>query len=396
MPDHHGSHGAGPRGVTPALAVLTFQWTASDWFWGAGQILRALRAMDQNVALVVCGPGEALAQEWVQQAGVEVMRLRVRGFWDWRGVRQLARWLQQRRVPILFCAGAEAVGLALAARASAQRGGMAVVALEALPTGHGLRAWLLARAVRRADRVLLPSRAAAPSYLQLGVPSERLSWIAPVAESFPPSPPSEASFLRLPPSAQLLVHFCTCDDDTGARQAIVIHDILRYHRPYLHLLVAAASSSQSHRLAAFARQLAFDDLRVHVLPAGQIGTWPSEGKVVLVTSPHLSAAVAAVAMAQGAALTGWQMPELEEILGDELAAGLAPLGKTAELARQVRRLIDDPTLLTAQGEAARQRASHYTPQRMQTHLQALYNDLQGIKGTANGPRGSSRPTLSAQ
>lgn len=395
MPDHPSSHGIGQSGVRPVVAVLTSQWTVSDWFWGTGQILRAWQALGHDVAVVLCGVGETLAQVWVQQAGGEVVRRRVRGFWDWRGLRQLGRWLQQRDVPLVLCQGAEAVGLALAARASGQRKSFAVVALEALPVGLGLRAWLLARAVRRADCVLLPARAAAGPYLRLGVLSDRLSWIAPVAEPFPPCLAPEASPLRLPPSAQLLLHFCTSDDDAGARQAIVIHDILRYNRPHLHLLVVAASEAQCHRLAAFARQLAFDDLRVHVLPVEQVGGWPSAGKAVLITSPHRSPAVAAAAMAQGAVVAGWQTPELAEMLGGDLAVGLAAEGKTAELAARVRRLIDDPLLLAAQGEAMRQRASHYTRQRMQTHLQGLYNDLQRMKVAAEDLSGSSRPTLSA-
>jgi hypothetical protein len=378
------------------VVVLTSQWTASDWWWGAGQILRAWQALGQGVAVVISGVGEALAQEWAEQAGVEVVRLRVRGFWDWHGLRQLGRWLQQRGVPVVLGQGAEAVGLALAARASGPRKAFAVVALEALPTGFGLRTWLLARAVRRADAVLLPTRAAAAPYLRLGVPSDRLSWIAPVAEPFPSRPGPEASPLRLPPSAQVLLHFCTRDDDAGARQAIVIHDILRYNRPHLHLLVVAASEVQRQRLAAFARQLAFDDLRVHVLHAGEAGGWPGSGKLVLITSPHRSPAVAATALAQGAAVAGWQMPELAEMLGDDLAVGLATEGKTAELAERVRRLLDDPALLAAQTEAARQRAVHYTWQRMQSHLQGLYNDLQRMKVTAaDDLSGSSRPTLSA-
>jgi glycosyltransferase involved in cell wall biosynthesis len=191
------------------------------------------------------------------------------------------------------------------------------------------------------------------------------------------------------------LHFCTRDDDAGARQAIVIHDILRYNRPHLHLLLVAASEAQRQRLAAFARQLAFDDLRVHVLHVGEVGGWPSAGRVVLITSPHRSPAVAATALAQGAAVAGWQMPELAEMLGGDLAVGLAAEGKTAELAARVRRLIDDPLLLAAQGEAMRQRASHYTRQRMQTHLQGLYNDLQRMKVAAEDLSGSSRPTLSA-
>jgi hypothetical protein len=377
------------------VVVLTSQWTVSDWFWGAGPILRAWQRLGYGVVVIVTGAGEALAQAGAEQAGVEVVRVRVRGFWDWRGLRQVGRWLQQRDVPIVLCQGAEAVGLALAARASGPRKAFAVAALEALPTGFGLRAWLLARAVRRAEGVLLPTRAAAAPYLRLGVPSERLSWIAPVAEPFPPCPVTEASSLRLPPSAQVLLHFCTRDEDAGARQAIVIHDILRYNRPHLHLLVLAVSEAQRHRLAAFARQIAFDDLRVHVLPLEQLGVWPSAGKLVLITSPHRAPAVAATAMAQGAAVAGWQMPELAEMLGDDWAVGLAAVGKTAELAERVRRLLDDPALLTAQAEAARQRASHYTGQRMQTHLQRLYNDLQRIKVAAEDLSGSSRPTLSA-
>ena len=283
---------------------------------------------------------------------------------------------------MVLCIGAEATGLATALRAQRALSRLAVVALEAMPIGYGLRGWLLSRALRHAERILVSTRASATEYLQLGIPSERLGWIAPVAETFSHGIATTGDGLALPSSAQLLTHFCTSEDDSGARQAIVIHDILRYHRPHLHLWIMASSSEQRHRLSAFARRLAVDDLRVHIQTADQVTVWPNQGTVVLITHRHRCAAVAATAMAHGAVVLGWQMPELAEILDEELACWLVREGQTVELAQRVRRLLDRPDQAMSWSRVAQNRASHFTLERMQTLLEGLYNDLVRMKVAA--------------
>jgi glycosyltransferase involved in cell wall biosynthesis len=99
-------------------------------------------------------------------------------------------------------------------------------------------------------------------------------------------------------------------------------------------------------------------------------------------------------MAHGAVVVGWRMPELVEILHDDLSAWLVTEGKTAELAERVRRLIDNPALMLAGIQASRERASHFTPQRMQTQLHGLYNDLLGMKTVADDPTTGSCSIMS--
>jgi len=386
------SQATGPVKATSSWTVLAPHWTISDWLWGFGQLIRAVRARGQAVTVVVFRPGKESLPSWTPPAGVEVVPLRVRGFWDWRGLHQLGRWFLQRSVPVVLCSGAEATGLAVALRTQRAWSRLAVVALEAMPVGRGLRGWLLSRALRHAERILVPTRASAAEYLELGIPSERLSWIAPVAEIFSPGIAPSGDGPALSSSAQLLAHFCTSEEDSGARQAIVTHEILRYHRPHLQLWIVASSSQQRQRLSAFARRLAVDDLRVHIQTAEQLPVWPTQGTVVLITHRYRCAAVAATAIAHGAVVVGWQMPELAEILDEELARWLVREGQTVELAERVRRLLDHPDQAMSWSRVAQNRASHFTLERMQTLLEGLYNDLVRMKAAA-GDRTAGSPLL---
>lgn len=370
--------------------VLTRHWTSTEWMWGAGVWARALASLKLPATVIVTGKVETTAERLAALGGVRIVYVRVRGWWDWHGWQRLNQKLRQQAAALLLCHGASTTALAATVLSCWHTERPALVAWEAQRVGHGLRGWLLARALRLADGVLLPCRSCAENYLRRGVPYERLICLPPPGDLWPTPHPPTALPVAIPPAASLLLHLCVDEDDYGPRQAIILHDMLRYHRPQLHLLVATASPAQSRRLEAFARRLAFDDLRIHFLQLEQIGPSLLGGRVVLATARQGMASLVITAQYYGAVVAGWRTSETSELVEDGTHGWLATPGRTAELAERVRRLLDQPQHLIQLTSAAQQRArQQWNSHRFRDRLVQLHQDLAGQVQTSRLPVGPS-------
>jgi hypothetical protein len=381
------------------ITFLVPRWTLTDWIWGAGVWVRALRDLCLPVQVIVTGEIDADAQQRVQQAGAVWIAQRVRGLCDWSGLRRLRKYLQQQPVSVLLCWGAAMTALGVVWRQYGSQRHVSratVVAMEAASVGHGVRRWLLSRAVRQADRVVIPAPAAVDEYVRLGmrvdqcdewpVPGD-LCWVEP-EQSLP--------VVEGPSSRPTLWYLSPDEDDYGGRQAIIIHDILRYHRRQLHLVVVAASLAQQQRLQDLAQRLAFDDLRVRFVPLAQLHPKRLSDQVVLATSRRIHLPQIIAAMYQGAVVASWRTPQTVALVENGVRGWLVTPGQTAELAERVRLLLDEPEQLAACATAARQWAQQQWPRRyFQQRFVRWYCALLRLKVGSDYPLMSSVPTMSS-
>ncbi|MCS7022002.1 MAG: glycosyltransferase [Gemmataceae bacterium] len=383
------SQGCGP------VAVLVPAWTVVEWLWGSGPMLRALQQAGWSVIVMNTGQAEPAAVQGASLAAIPLCHCPLRSMWDWSTLLQLLRRLREHSVAMIVSVGPKLTAGGLVLRVmEKQRHRPFLVAMEACPTGTGLSDWLLCRALRSVDRILLPTRESGQAYRRLGVPADRLSWLAPPVETFQPPPVPIAPLPPLPATACVLTHVSTSEDDKGARAAIITHEILRYHRPHLHLLVAAYSPAQAHRLRDFAQRLAFDDPRIHIVSAEQVNPAWFIDRVVLVTAMAHSVSVALAAMYQGGVIAGWDTPELRGLVSDGVHGWLVPAGNTTELAERVRRLIDHPQQRLLLAEAARQQARQWSRTRFQQQFARLFQDLQSSRQPQDYPSIRSLATMS--
>jgi phosphatidylinositol alpha-mannosyltransferase len=92
--------------------------------------------------------------------------------------------------------------------------------------------------------------------------------------------------------------------------------------------------------------------------------------------------VAAEAMINGIPVVASDLEPLRDLLGDEDAGLLFPMGDTAQAATAIRRLVANPNLCVRLGSGGIRRASAYSPQQVVDRLCELY----GL--ATNGTRGS--------
>jgi glycosyltransferase involved in cell wall biosynthesis len=69
-------------------------------------------------------------------------------------------------------------------------------------------------------------------------------------------------------------------------------------------------------------------------------------------------------------------PGVREIITDEEDGLLAPPGNTAELARQIRRLLADKGLRDRMGDAARENIQRYSTERIVARWEGLFTLLE--------------------
>jgi glycosyltransferase involved in cell wall biosynthesis len=87
--------------------------------------------------------------------------------------------------------------------------------------------------------------------------------------------------------------------------------------------------------------------------------------------------VAAEAMLNGLPVVASDIPAYRELLGDDEAGLLFPVGDAQAAAAAVARLADDPELRRRLGEAGRARAQRYTPEKVVPLLEAEYRRAAG-------------------
>jgi glycosyltransferase involved in cell wall biosynthesis len=289
---------------------------------------------------------------------------------DVSGMRRLRRAVAEANPAVVHAWGPFAV------RASRLLG-PPVVASAAADPGGGLGGWLTVRALRRAARVVAASWAEGERYRRLGVPTERLTRVAPAV--VPPGPaPDPATFrheLGLPPDARLVMAGDRLEPAAGLRDAIWAFDILRYDRPELFLVIVGDGPDRA-RLEAFGRALAFDDFRVRF-----VGPRPDLlglAEVVWVAAERGGTELAMEAMAAGRPVVGWKTADLGELIEDGETGLLAARGDRAQLAAKARLLLEDAALRRQIGAAGCVRVRDRFPvARMVEQFARVYGELAG-------------------
>ena len=250
-------------------------------------------------------------------------------------------------------------------------GGTKAVASAADQPPHGYRSWLVRRALRAADYVIARTAAETARYLTLGVPADRLRRV-PFA-AVPPLPVDRPTLLRslgLPDAARLIVAAGPLVRSADHACSVFAFNGLRYAVPDVWLVIAG-DGPERQRLLDFARNAAFDDNRVRVTP-------PVPGLVSLAEQAWVTHRVGGVrvaleAMAAGVPVLAADTPDLREVVGD--AGRFFPPGDRGRLCELGYRLLQDPPVAHALGEAGQRRAiEQFPPQRLADALAAVYHE----------------------
>lgn len=328
----------------------------------------------------VLGPVPGAAAGELRDAGVAVLSLPVRHALDLNGARRLRNAVRESGATIVHAWGAGATRLSrlIVTHDREGRNVPYFLASASASTGGGLRGWLTARQLRRADRVVPATRADGERYRRHGVRGDHLTLISPAAPAIAPLTDRAALFtgLNVPDAARLIVTGGRSERGIGPRDAIVAFDMLRYDARDLHLAVFGAGSGAT-ALEQFGRALAFDDFRVRLaacVPTRALAV--QAATAVWVTDPRGGAEEALQAMAAGKPVIGWNTAELSEIVDDGVTGFLVPVGDRAALATKARLLLDDPALASRLGEAGRTRAAErFSAPRLIEQYARLYAEL---------------------
>jgi glycosyltransferase involved in cell wall biosynthesis len=109
--------------------------------------------------------------------------------------------------------------------------------------------------------------------------------------------------------------------------------------------------------------------------------------------------IAAEAMLNGLPVVASDLPALHELLGDEDAGLLFPVGDASAAAAAIRRLAANPELRARLSEAGSRRAATFKPERVASQLLALYRLPRPAPPERHQPApdapGRARPTLQA-
>ncbi|HEV3387199.1 MAG TPA: glycosyltransferase family 4 protein [Gemmata sp.] len=335
-----------------------------------------------RVTIGVVGTASESDLDEVRAAYITVRRFPIRHFFDVKGVRRLRQALREIDPTVVHAWGPAAASVARHIVSGNWDGTNTprLVVSGASITGGGIGGWLIARQIRRADRVIPTTRVDGERYRKFGVSSERLTLIGPATSTVKGEPNRDelCKSFGIPSSSQFLIGGGRSYRGIGPKDAIVAFDMLRYDNPQLHLIVFG-SGPETVALEQFGRALAFDDFRI------RFATSPSEragavqmASAVLITQSRGGVEVALEAMAIGKPVVGWNTPELMEIVDDGVTGFLVPVGDRVALASKARKLLEEPDLAVQMGEAGKARiVGRFSISRMFDQYKRLYMELAG-------------------
>jgi glycosyltransferase involved in cell wall biosynthesis len=333
-----------------------------------------------RVTIGVVGTASESDLDEVRAAYITVRRFPIRHFFDVKGVRRLRQAVREIDPAVVHAWGPAAAAVARHIVSGNWDGTNTprFVVSGASITGGGIGGWLIARQIRRADRVTPTTRVDGERYRKIGVSSERLTLIGPATSTVIGEPNRDelCKSLGIPSSSQFLIGGGRSCRGIGPKDAIIAFDMLRYDNPQLHLIVFG-SGPEAVALEQFGRALAFDDFRI------RFATLPSEraravqlASAVLITQLRGGVEEALEAMAAGKPVVGWNTPELMEIVDDGVTGFLVPAGDRVSLASKARKLLEEPDLAVQMGAAGRARTvGHFSISRMFDQYKRLYMEL---------------------
>jgi glycosyltransferase involved in cell wall biosynthesis len=333
-------------------------------------------------ALTRLGPLKAELDE----AGVPVTLIGKRHKVDPWALGRLARFLRAGRFDVVqtWIYAADTYG-----RVAARWAGIPVVvtAEMAVDLWKGRSELAVDRVLARwTDRVVGNSEAVVAFYRKVGIPAGKLAMIpSGIGDEEPPEvdPAAVRVGLGLPADAPLVLFAGRLAEQKGVETLIAALDLLQHVRPDLRGLIVGEGPLRS-RLEALARgfrlteerRLTFlghrDDVP-RLLAAADVLVLPShyEGlpNVILEAMRFRKPVVATAA------------PGTTEVVRDGLTGLLVPLRDPPALAQAIRRVIAEPDLARALGEAGRARVeAEFGAARMIERFAGLYEQLAREKG----------------
>jgi glycosyltransferase involved in cell wall biosynthesis len=231
--------------------------------------------------------------------------------------------------------------------------------------------WLLTRA----DRVCVRTVGEAERCRQAGVPAERLALVPPAVEAADLDGLEDLSSEWLPgPEQRLLLCPGRLQPGRGFRDAMWAFDVLRYLYDDLKLLILGDGPERG-KLEEFRDKLGLKE----VLFAGhRPDVRPAQARARVVWVPSLAdrgCTVALEAMAAGRPVIASRVGALAEVVVEGETGFLVPPGDKVALARQTRRLLEDPARAQQMGEAARRWvACNYSVAELAARITALYDN----------------------
>jgi glycosyltransferase involved in cell wall biosynthesis len=282
--------------------------------------------------------------------GVEVVEL------GWGRLRRMRQLIDAFRPDVIHAW--HLASLRFLAAASALRAGR-LIASAAAPHQrirsfwHSLDRWLL----HATDTVVAAESAEAQRYRQHKIDERKIAQVPP-AVAFPNVTGTREQLCRrlgIEPEARLVLCVGPLVPEKGFHDAIWAFEILRFLYEPLHLLLVGSGPDRA-RLERFAGTIGAKRA-VHFLgEQPDVATLIAHADVVWVPSRRSSGVnVALEAMAAGRPIVASRLPALADIVLDGETGFLIDPGDPPALARQTRKLFDDPQRGSLMGEAARQR-----------------------------------------
>jgi glycosyltransferase involved in cell wall biosynthesis len=328
-------------------------------------LARACTPLGRFAVRVIVLGGESPWVNELRSAGVNVLVLGWKRPIDPRPILALGQRLREFDPDVVHAWGRPAVRACVLL---GLRGPARLIVSGALAPGRPapLDGWLL----RRAGRVVALGAAEAVRYRRLGVRQERLVVVPPAVEAVAQEPP--ARLPGLPAGARVLLFVGPVVRQRGVLEAVWALGILRVVHDDLRLVVVGAGPDLE-RLRRFAGLTGVGGLVHTTGPQPDLAPWLARAEVVLV--PSLSGegrSTALLAMSAGKPVVASRVPQLAELITHGQTGLLAAPGDKADLARQVRLLLDDGALAGRLGAAARQHAQAFTPAALAEGLASCY------------------------
>jgi glycosyltransferase involved in cell wall biosynthesis len=282
-------------------------------------------------------------------------RVDLRPFW------QLRRIFSSFEPDIIHCWRLESLRTLMASCLFSLKGTKVIVSLFSgdASSSEAWR-WLDQRLLRHVDRVVVQWPTEIEQWRSLGLSPEKLIQIPPGVGSCPISNASQESELdsRLPSKSRTILCVGPLKPSKGIKDAVWAFHIVGFLYTDLHL-VLVGDGPERERLSRLAGSL-FPERIISLPSHEENGRTLARADVVWVPSVKPRGFnVALEAMAAGKPVVASRLPGLMDIIQDGETGVLIDAGDQVSLARQTRKLLDDPDRRRQMGEAGRRRVQEH-------------------------------------
>jgi glycosyltransferase involved in cell wall biosynthesis len=285
---------------------------------------------------------------------------------DFVALWKLRRLLHSFRPDIIHAWGPAAVrNLALVGRRKSR---LVVGAPLSYQSMKPLDRWLL----RKADRIVVRSKAEAERCRLAGLPKDRVVIVEPGIDHSPLTTDHSPLTTHYSP---LIICAGKLEPHKGYRDAIWALDIVSFLYPDIHLAMAGQGPDRQ-RLENFAQRNKISPRISFLGPCGDMPGLLARATVVWVPSlADAGLSMALEAMAAGKPVIATNVPSLREIIDDGRTGFLIPPGDKVALARRTCELLRNSDLARNMGEAARTHVQGFSAKRFVERNMVLYREL---------------------